>query len=295
MTADPGFGMRRLSRRRALAMAAGSAGAAAAGLVAVNTTAFAQAAGQQAGAGAGSGPWGWSQGGEGIVVSGSGQGTAPVSGAILQYLLRYGPDAPQAAQGAASGGYMEPVPAPDEDAVSNVVSALEEAGVDEANIRTFIGSSAMYGMFGPGVSVVAALIDDAALLEGLDAIVTAGSDAATETNLQIDQVGAIFQTDDCESVTDDALAAAVADAQAQADNLAGALGIELGEMVGATSTPPYSPYTGYDSGGSGCANLPELDDAGRIYFPPYVPGTDPQFTMTVSVTLTFALAAEPEA
>jgi len=289
VAADSSFGTRLLSRRRALAMAAGSAGAAAAGLVGTKA-ASAQAAGQQAsGAGAG-GYWGGGQGVEGIVVSGTGQGTGDVTGGIIQYLLRYGPEAPQVSQGAAAGGYMSPVPAPDEDALSKVVSALVEAGVDEANVRTFIGSNTMYGMFGPGVSVVAALIDDTALLESLDDIVTAGTDAAADTNLQIDQVGAIFQAEDCETVTDDALAAAVADAQVQADNLAAALGVTLGDMVGATSTPPYSPYSGYDAGGSGCANLPELDDAGRIYFPPYVPGATPEFTMTVSVTLTFALA-----
>ena len=42
--------------------------------------------------------------------------------------------------------------------------------------------------------------------------------------------------------------------------------------------------------GSGCASVIDLEDAGRVYFPPFVPGTEPEFTMTVSVTLTFALA-----
>lgn len=285
MTMDQGSN--RLSRRRALAMAAGSAGVAALSLAATKPSASAQAAQQ---AGAGSMYYGGAQGVEGIVVSGTGQGTGEVTAAILQYMLRYGPEAPQISQGSAGGGYMESIPAPDEDALANVVEALVEAGVDEANIRTFIGSSSMYGMFGPGVSIVAALIDDAALIDELEAIVTAGSDAAAETNLQIDQVGAVFHAADCEAVSDDAMAAAVADAQAQADNLAAALSVELGPMTGATSSPPYSPYGGYDASGSGCANVIDLDDAGRVYFPPFVPGTEPEFTMTVSVTLTFALA-----
>jgi hypothetical protein len=213
-----------------------------------------------------------------------------VTGAVIQYMLRYGPEAPQVSQGAAAGGYMEPVPAPDEDALAKVIEALVEAGVDEANIRTFVGSNSMYGMFGPGVSIVAALIDDTALFEDLDAIVNAGADAAAETNLQLDQAGAAFTAADCEAVSDDALAAAVADAQTQAENLAAAVGVTLGDMVGATSTPPFSPFTGYDGAGSGCASLLDLDDAGRFYFPPYVPGTEPVFTMTASVTLTFAIA-----
>jgi hypothetical protein len=276
----------RLSRRRALAMAAGSAGAAVLGLTVAGTSGSAQAAQQ---AGAGSGYYGGAQAVEGIVVSGTGQGAGEVTGGILQFMLRYGADAPQLAQGAAGGDPYGSVPAPDEDAVANVVEALVEAGIDEANVRTFIGSSSMYGMFGPGVSVVAAEIDDAALLDDLDAIVQAGLDAAKETNLQADQVGAVFNAADCETVSDDALAAAVADAQSQAESLAGALGIELGPMTGATATPPYSPYSGYDASGSGCANVIDLEDAGRIYFPPYVPGTEPSFTMTVSVSLTFAL------
>lgn len=279
-------GSNRLSRRRALAMAAGSAGIAALSLTATKPSASAQASQQ---AGAGSMYYGGAQAVDGIVVSGTGQGTGEVAAAILQYMLRYGPEAPQMSQGSAGGGYMESVPAPDEDALSNVVSALVEAGIDEANIRTFIGSSSMYGMFGPGVSVVAALVDDAALLEELEAIVKAGSDAAADTNLQIDQVGAVFHAADCETVSDDALAAAVADAQAQAENLASALGIELGPMTGATASPPYSPYSGYDASGSGCASVIDLDDAGRVYFPPFIPGTEPEFTMTVSVSLTFAL------
>jgi uncharacterized protein YggE len=279
---------RSISRRRALATAAGAAGA-----VAVGSVTGASAGAAQAGdAGAGFGYGG--QMAEGIVANGTGTASAEVSAALVQYLLRYGPDAPQIAEASPemSKGYSgSAYPAPDADAMAHVVEALSGAGIPEANIKAFPGSDTMYGPFGAGVSVVAALIDDPEPLAQLGDILSAGADAATETNLQIDQIGAIYSTADCESVNDEALAAAVADANTQAAALAKALGFELGELVGATSSPSYSPYSGYGGGSGACAPAPTLDDAGSIYFPTFIAGSEPEFTITASVTLTFALGA----
>jgi uncharacterized protein YggE len=277
---------RSVSRRRALATAAGAAGAVAIGSVA----GAAAAQGGDAGAGFAYG----SQMTEGIVVTGSGTANAAVSAALVQYLLRFGPDAPQMTEASpemSKGYYGESYPAPDDDAMAHVVEALTGAGIPEANIKTFPGSDTMYGLFGAGVSVVAASIDDSDLLASLGDILSAGADAASETNLSIDQIGAIYTTADCEAVNDDALAAAAADANTQAAALAKALGVQLGDLVGATSSPSYSPYSGYSGGSGACAPAPTLDDAASIYFPTFIAGADPEFTITASITLTFALGA----
>jgi uncharacterized protein YggE len=276
---------RSVSRRRALATA-GAAGAVAVG--AIGASAAAQ--GGDAGAGFAYG----SQMTEGIVVTGSGTAGAEVSAALVQYLLRFGPDAPQMTEASpemSKGYYGGSYPAPDDDALAHVVEALTGAGIPEANVKTFPGSDTMYGIFGAGVSVVAASIDDPDLLASIGDILSAGADAAAETNLTIDQIGAIYSTADCEAVNDDALAAAAADANTQAAALAKALGVELGDLVGATSSPSYSPYSGYSGASGACAPAPTLDDAGSIYFPTFVAGTAPEFTITASITLTFALGA----
>ncbi|MGH2549311.1 MAG: SIMPL domain-containing protein [Thermomicrobiales bacterium] len=279
---------RTISRRRALATAAGAAGAVAIGSVA-SVSAAAGPDGRAAGEFVSGG-----QMVEGIVVTGNGQASAEVSSAIVQYLIRYAADAPQltdASMSTDTGYYGGSYPAPDADSMAHVVEALVDAGIPSAQVKTFPGSDSMYGAFGSGVSVVAASIDDAALLATLGDILEAGADAAKETKLQIDSIGAIYATDDCESVNDEALAAAVADANAQGAALANANGVELGDLVGATSSPSYSPYSGYGGAGGACQEAPTLEAAGITYFPSYMAGSEPEFTITASVTLTFALAA----
>lgn len=280
---------RSISRRRALAATAGAAAALTAGVAVQSASA---AGGDKGGGGmyVSSG-----QMVEGIVVTGNGVASAEVSAALIQYLVRYAADAPQMTDstGAAGGGYYgAPVPAPDDDAMAKIVEALKTAGIPAASIKTFPGSDAMYGPFGSGVSAVAAEIDDAALLGKLSDILADGASAAADTKLQIDQIGAIFSTADCESVNDDALANAAADARTQAEALAKAIGVTLGELKGATSGPTYSPYSSYSGGSGACANPPALEDAGTIYFPTFVAGTEPEFTINASITLTFDLAGE---
>lgn len=277
-----------MSRRRALATAAGAAGAVAIGSVATVSA----AAGPEARAGSE-----FVSGGqmvEGIVVNGTGQASAEVTSAVIQYLIRYASDAPQLTDASMSTDpvyYGGSYPAPNADSLAKVVEVLVDAGIPSANVKTFPGSDSMYGPFGSGVSVVAASIDDAALLAALGDMLEAGADAAKDTNLQIDSIGAVYSTADCESVNDEALAAAVADANAQATALAKANGVELGDLVGATSSPSYSPYSGYGGAGGPCQAAPTLEDAGATYFPSFMAGSEPEFMITSSVTLTFALAA----
>lgn len=281
---------RRLTRRRALVTAAG---AAAAGIALSANT---RPAGAQASGGYGDGLMASSQAIDGIVVNGVGSASAPATSAVIQYMLRYDPNLPipegaaTPAPGMGAGGYAGgSYPAPDEAALAPVAEALVNAGVPDDKVEIFPGAGIGSGPFGPGTAVVAALIDESALLGDLNAIVAAGSTAATEAGLAIDQVGAVFNTDSCGDLSDQALAAAIANARAQAETLATALGVTLGDLDGATMQPSYSAYSGYMPGATGCDGIPSLENAGTAYFPMYTATADPQFSITANVTLSFAL------
>jgi hypothetical protein len=285
----------RLSRRRAVFTAAG---AAATGLALSTRSSFAVA---QTAASASSGPSQISDGIQGIVVTGTATASTPATSAVIQYILRYDPSLPipedeasPAANGGMGGGYSGSAPAPDETDLAAVAEALVNAGVPEASVKVFPGTDVASGPFGPGTAVVAASIEDAALLGDLTAIIEAGAVAAREAGLAIDQVGAIYNTSTCGETSDDALAAAIANAKDQAAVLAKALQVELGDLIGATMQPTYSAYSGYTAGSSGCEGIPGLEDADTTYFPMYAATAEPQFTITASVTLSFAMG-EPAA
>jgi len=286
---------RKLSRRRAVFTAAG---AAATGLALSTRSSFASA---QTAPGVSSGLTQVSDGMQGIVVTGTATASTPATSAVIQYILRYDPSLPipedqasPAANGGMGGGYTSSTPAPDETDLAGVAEALVNAGVPEASVKVFPGSDIASGPFGPGTAVVAASIEDAALLGDLTAIIEAGAVAAREAGLSIDQVGAIYNTSTCGATSDEALASAIANAKDQAAVLAKALQVELGDLVGASMQPTYSAYSGYLAGSSGCDGIPGLDDADTTYFPMYTANTDPQFTITASVTLSFGLG-EPAA
>ena len=124
----------RLSRRGFAAMA----GAAAMALTG-HQIASAQQAGGQA---AGSGPGFSLEGGTGITVTGNGRATSEVESGVLQFLVRLGPEAAASKGGAGGGEYYggTDIPAPDEDALTNVVNALVEAGIPADQVLTWIGT-----------------------------------------------------------------------------------------------------------------------------------------------------------
>jgi hypothetical protein len=231
--------------------------------------------------------------GAGITVTGNGRATADVDSAILQFLVRYSIEAAQAQGSAGGSGYYggTEIPAPDDDALTNVINAIVDAGVPREQIVTAIGSNALYGMFGPGVSVIGAQLDIEQIPE-LNELVANVTEAGKATDLSFDQAGVVFSTADCDAVSDAAYLAAIEDGRIQAEAVARALGAELGELVGVTAFTPWSAYTRYDGGGSGngCSTAFELFDALTNYFPSYVPGAEPTFALSVSVSLTFEFA-----
>ena len=270
-----------LNRRR-LAMLAGAAAFGLAG--------WSQVSAQQAGDASGMAA---PENSDGITVTGNGLAEGDVDRAILQFLVRYGPEAAQSKGGAESYYYGGDLSAPDEDALANMINALVDGGIDRAQIAVAVGSKTLYGMFGPGVSVLAAEVG-ADLLPDLTSIVENVAAAGRDTELSFDQVGAAFIPADCDSISDAAYLAAVEDGRVQAEAVARALGVELGELTGVTAYAPwsmYGPYSGVGTG-SGCAAPIELEDALTTWLSSFVPGADPVYSLTVSVVLTFAFGSE---
>src|SRR5690606_24494979 len=115
--------------------------AAMAGGAAVALTGQRLATAQQQAGGQGSGPgMGMMTTASGITVTGNGRATAEVEAGILQFLVRYSQDSPVLSGAMSEGMYGMDTPAPDEDALTNVVNALIDAGVPEDQIATSIGS-----------------------------------------------------------------------------------------------------------------------------------------------------------
>lgn len=273
----------RLSRRRALTMAAGLAAAGAVGQVA--TTAARTVDGD------GSGMMGAAN--VGIIVNGNGVAKAPAVAAILQFIVRlqdpYANDPMAAERAGAGGGYgYGNIPGPSEEQLQQIADAIEDAGIARSNVEIVAMPAGSAGMFGYGTGLVLALIDDAGMFELLPAMVEAGTQAAWDYGMTLDQVGASYMADDCETMAQQALAGAVSNARKQAEDLAVALGVELGDLIGATTYGMYSPSAGYVSGESGCAAVPDFEQAKETWLPGYTGTNAPEFEVSVQVQLTYA-------
>ena len=83
--------------------------------------------------------------------------------------------------------------------------------------------------------------------DALNELIAAASDAAAANGMVIEVAGVLYNPADCAVVEQEATEAAIADARAQADRLAGLLGVTLGEVVGISSDPYFS--IGLEEGG----------------------------------------------
>ena len=83
--------------------------------------------------------------------------------------------------------------------------------------------------------------------DALNELIAAASDAAAANGMVIEVAGVLYNPADCAVVEQEATEAAIADARAQADRLAGLLGVTLGEVVGVSSDPYFS--IGLEEGG----------------------------------------------
>jgi uncharacterized protein YggE len=249
----------------------------------------------------------------GLVASGWGRASAPAGNADVQLIISpgyyggYGMIEPSiegeaVASPAAetdSGMMMDPyaemmgAPAPLTEAdLAPITEAIVAGGVAGDQIEVLIPAfTSMYtGGGGPESAQIRFSIADPDVA-ALTAILQEVRTAASGAGLSIEHFGVRYSGADCAALEQEALTAAVADARANAERLAVALGGELGALVQAAD----GSFFGYES--IGCS--PEMPDE----FGPYGDGTEPAFdpskpaevVVYTQVTLTYELPTTGEA
>ena len=222
-----------------------------------------------------------------VAVLGTGEASAPAESGTLQLILRAVD--PFAAQAAGSEGQASPPsppgqpPALTEEQVQPVADAIVAAGVAEGVVEVII-SQGPGGPFGPGAAQVLVELDRADL-DLAQNLVTAGSEAAGQTGLFVESVGAGYEVADCDRLVREARRAAAEDARSRAQGVAEVLGLRLGDVVLASETPYYG-----GEAGSGCTP-PTFGPAGKgTYFPPFDPSAEPEVEVYAQLNLAYAIA-----
>ena len=188
-----------------------------------------------------------------------------------------------------------------EDDLQPVVDAMVAAQVDAAAIEVVIppgGGNGGYG--GPSGGFVEATIE-APTQEGLAAIVEAADEAAVANGLSLFNVAAAYDLADCSDLIREARVEAIADARAQAAELADLLEVELGEMIQAYdySFGGYDPMMGGAEGG--CAGRANSFGGGGASFgpglnvtlPTYDPSQPAEVRVSTGIGMVFAIGEAP--
>ena len=228
----------------------------------------------------------------GIVVPVTGRAFAPADCAIGQLIVRaqfWGPKQIDPMSEAPA----DPMATPEisMDVITMMADALVEAGVDPANILTtdptVAGGSSF---FGPGSAVVVFQVEGegiktiGSLLEMLTMI-------TVEQGLMHDQPGWMLLSDACNDLRGQAYANAVEVGRQEAELIAGALGVELGELIrAAKQSVSFGPAAFGTYPGDSCENLVDLGSAVRSYLPPFDASMPNEFTVYAMVELTFAFS-----
>lgn len=181
----------------------------------------------------------------GRTVRAQGQGVATMPAESLTVRFVFGNDQ-----------YSETGPVPiTEEQLQPVIDALIGISVDAGSVSV-VALPIMYGP--PGVLALQIVVAQPTT-DWVQQIVDTGSSAAGAAGLMTYEVGGRFSVSDCGPLVAQAQFAAVENAQQQADALAAALGVAVGDWVVAAISPYYS-----ESGE--CQAY--VDPYGQMYFPP---------------------------
>lgn len=235
--------------------------------------------------------------GPSITVSAQGDASAPANGAVILLVLRWNDlsqapptsgkgdaESDQKAGGPAPAG-SAPVTAAD---AQPVVDALVAGGIPTASIEIVeTGTTALTGPFGAGTVQVLATVDERAA-GALGSMIPAAVAAAITANLWVDQTGVGYTVSDCTTVETEALRDAVMTGQAQAQQLADVLGVQLGALQVASRQPGYSIYGGAAACGEPLTTAQVKE--GKVYLPAFNPASPAEFEVYAMVSLTYAIA-----
>jgi hypothetical protein len=164
-------------------------------------------------------------------------------------------------------------------------------GVDQAQILTNNMSGGIgSGAFGPDSAVVVFQLNGEQI-KTLPVSLEIATKAVAERGLLFDQPGALYLADTCQDLRAEAYQDAVSQGMAEATLLADATGVSL---AGLTQAKKQSVSYGPAAFGSGqsdsCEDLMNLGTAVRTYLPGYDATLPNEFTVYVTVELTFASA-----
>ena len=212
----------------------------------------------------------------GIVVVGTGTATAPADVATLQFLVMSNFGMQPGAQNQLNDEQLE-----------SIVLALVANGVAETDITLTIPASIPgFSVGGPPIGEVKAVIRQPER-DQLPELVEAIRNVELEGGLQVFHVGGRYEPADCESLTQEAREAAIADARMRGAGVAAGLGEELGDVVQAMEMTSFGA-----PGQQSCAPAGMGDSYG-----PLGAGSEPLFDpemtearVTVQMALTFAFA-----
>ena len=225
-----------------------------------------------------------------VVVSGSGEASVPAESATVQFIVR-GADSlggVPMSEGEASKPFPTPPSGPTEEELAPIVEAIVAAGVPEADVVATAGSS-FAGPYGPGSGQVVVTLGEE-LLGDIDAVVTAGTEAAQATDgaLFVEFVGAAYGAADCSLVEADAREDAVDAARARAEALAEAVGLTLGDVLLVSDGGSYGPDGGLPVG---CADEPLAEfSAGKGYsLSPFDPNAPAEVEVYAQLSLAYAI------
>ena len=177
-------------------------------------------------------------------------------------------------------------PATDRAELRPVIDALVAAGISEQSVQAAPQSG---GYMGPPGSLQLLVTVDASMIGRVQEHVAAATEAAAENRLEVYHVGVRYGATNCQALEDEARQAAVDDAHAQAEELAGMLDGAVGELVYVGDVPlllpnrPFAqPFAAATCGSSGA-------DALSTAYPPYEPGAPAEVRITSHLNLTYAV------
>lgn len=188
----------------------------------------------------------------GITVQGYGSASVEADGAVLEFYFSGtsgGGVEPSTRSDSSSGssgdadtgapdidlsGSAEPITEAD---LQPVVDAIAGAGVPRDNIEVVVQPS--YGdIYYSGSATVRATVEGTG---ALNEIVDAATSASIPANISFSGTGVSYTVSDCPALETAAMGAAVADARERGASFASSLGVDLGDVVGASSYS-YSAY-----------------------------------------------------
>lgn len=224
------------------------------------------------------------QGQNGITVQGYGSATVQADAALLELYFGSNIAVPLPGEPSGGGAGIEPAaPVPQGQAapiseadLQPVVDAILAQGVPQTDIEVI--PSPKYDPYASSATIRVTVRS----LDALGGIIDAATNAAaTLQNIALQNTGVIYTISDCPSLERQAMTAAVEDANERAAVFAGALGVGLGSVIGA-SHYTYSPF-----GLSPCdASLGGPVPLGGA---PYVEGGSSEVQLVANVAVTYAI------